>query len=168
MKHTIYNDDIDFSEESIEQAKQELKEYYEEENATDEQAEQYLYERNNADFQCECANLDKELDNPIIAIANLGLWNGRKSGYKICSKNLNEVMFVGNEDYNDIYYDGYNVCKKACHHDGTNYITFRELRPNVDVDKFTTMIYNGEYICGATLNRYTRSLRRYVKEVYGW
>lgn len=168
MIRTIYNDNIDFSEENIEQAKQTLKEYYDEEDVTDEQAEQFLYSENQADFECECSNLDKELDNRIIAIADLGLWDGRRTGYKLCSNNLNEVMFTGNEDYNHIYYDGYNVCKKACHHDGTNYITFRELRPNVDIEKFTDMLYNGEYVSKQTLNRYTKSLRKYVKEVYGW
>lgn len=51
---------------------------------------------------------------------------------------------------------------------GTNYIMFREVRPDVDIEKLFDKIYNNEPISKATLNRYTRSLRRYVKQIYGW
>lgn len=45
---------------------------------------------------------------------------------------------------------------------------FREVRPDVDIEKLCDKIYNNEPISKATLNRYTRSLRRYVKQIYGW
>lgn len=45
---------------------------------------------------------------------------------------------------------------------------FREVRPDVDIEKLFDKIYNNEPISKATLNRYTRSLRRYVKQIYGW
>lgn len=37
-----------------------------------------------------------------------------------------------------------------------------------DPEKLFDKIYNNEPISKATLNRYTRSLRRYVKQIYGW
>ena len=99
----------------------------------------------------------------------MGLWNGRCSGYAILDKNnLKEILYCGNKDFNHLYYDGFNVYKKAIHHDDTNHIMFREVRPDVDIEKLCDKIYNNEPISKATLNRYTRSLRRYVKQIYGW
>lgn len=40
--------------------------------------------------------------------------------------------------------------------------------PDVDIEKLFDKIYNNKPISKATLNRYTRSLRRYVKQIYGW
>lgn len=77
-------------------------------------------------------------------------------------------MSCGNEDYNHLYYNGFNVYKKAIHHDGTNLIMFREVKPDVNIEVLCDKIYNNEEISNATLNRYTRSLRRYIKKIYGW
>lgn len=120
-------------------------------------------------FDDEIRNLDVETEGDIIAIASMGLWHGRRLGYKILDKNnLKEVLCCGNEGFNHLYYDGFNVYKKAIHHDGTNLIMFREVRPDVNIEKLCDKIYNNEEISNATLNRYTRSLRRYVKKIYGW
>ena len=59
-------------------------------------------------FDDEFNNLDIKTENDIIAIASMGLWNGRRSGYKLLNRrNLNEIMICGNEDYNHLYYDGF-------------------------------------------------------------
>lgn len=118
------------------------------------------------DYQDTVDELDIKTDNKIIAIADLGLWNGRRSGYSMCGKNLSYCMTVGNADYNKVYFDGYNVRKKAIHHDGTNYILFREVKPNVDIDKFCDMLYNDEEVSMKTIQKYTKSLRKYVKRYY--
>lgn len=147
--HTIYNDDIDYSELSAEDM-----DYYD-----------------NDYFNDELINLKVSTEEQIIAIADIGLWNGRKQGYRVCNRLLSECLTVGNKDYNHLYYDGFNVRKTTKHHDGTNYILFREFKPglsNASKENFINKVYSGETIDNATLNRYTRSLRRYVKEVYGW
>lgn len=144
--HTIYNDDIDTSELSAEEM-----EYYD-----------FDY------FQDTLLNLKSTTDNQIICIADLGLWDGRRSAYKICNRLLSECLTVGNHDYNHLYYDGYNVRKTSVHHDGTNHYLFREIKPGVNIEKFCDMLYNNEPIDNKTLNRYTKSLRKYVKKVYGW
>ncbi len=36
--------------------------------------------------------LDIELDENIIALANLGLWNGRQYGYKDLGNNIKEIL----------------------------------------------------------------------------
>jgi len=119
-------------------------------------------------FQDECMNLDKELDGRIIAIADLGLWNGRRSAYKVGGHNLNDIMDIGNHDYIRVYFDGYNIRKTSIHHDGTNHILFREVREDRNIDNLTNLLYNGDYIPKNMINNYTRSLGRYVKDIYGW
>lgn len=128
-----------------------------------------IYSEINWSYNDELLNLNVDTEGDIIAIASMGLWNGKCSGYKILDKNnLKEILYYGNEDYNHLYYDGFNVYKDAIHHDGTNHIMFREVRPDVDIEKLFDKIYNNKPISKATLNRYTRSLRRYVKQIYGW
>ena len=119
-------------------------------------------------FIDECDNLNKELDGRILAIADLGLWNGRHDGYKILGKNLNEVMYAGNYDFIKIFSDGLDICKTSAHHDGTNHYVFREIREDRNIDNLTTMIYNGEYVSRQKLNYYTKSLVKYVNNIYGW
>lgn len=125
---------------------------------------------------CDCAeisfgdeqmNLDKRLTGRIIAIANLGLWNGRRQGYKVLGNNLNNIFGVSS-DYNEWYSDGKNVVSNQHHHDGTNHIIFRELREDRNTEKFLQEIYNGTELTPRKLAAYTRSLHPYVAKIYGW
>lgn len=166
---TIFNDDpTEFGFEEIRNtlAEEQGKELV---NIDNEDVWDRIYNEIDWSFDDEIRNLDVETKGDIIAIANMGLWHGRRLGYKILDKNnLKEVLCCGNEDYNHLYYDGFNVYKEAIHHDGTNFILFREVRPDVNIEGLCDMIYNNEDISKSTLNRYTRSLRRYVKKIYGW
>jgi hypothetical protein len=125
----------------------------------------YLYEEY---FNDEMDNLNVELDGRIIAIASLGLWNGRVSGYKIGGTNLNEIMIMGNEDYIKIWSDGYNIRKKSEHHDGTNKLLFRMIREDKNIDNLTNMIYDNKIISKNILNYYTKSIEKNVRNIYGW
>lgn len=166
---TIFNDDpaeYDFDE--IKECMIECSDY-DDEGISDEDVWDRIYSEIDWNFDDELNNLNVETEGDIIAVANMGLWYGKRTGYKLLSRrNLNEIMCCGNEDYNHLYYDGFNVYKEAIHHDGTNHIMFREVRPDVNIEKLCDMIYNNEVISRATLNKYTRSLRRYVKKIYGW
>ena len=119
-------------------------------------------------FQDEVVNLNIKTDNKIIAIANLGLWNGRKKGYKILSNNVNSILEGFGCDYIEIYADRYNIKFKGYHHDGQNYIEFREIKDNVNIDNLFNDIYEGKPISRQKLNYYTKSIRHYVADVYGW
>ena len=123
-------------------------------------------------FDDEVLNLNKTTDGMILVIADVGTWRGNFQGYKLLTERLlSNIMYAGNVNgiaYTTIYYDGHNVRKEVVHHDGTDRIMFREVRPNVNIDKLCERIYNGEYISNRTLNYYTRSLKRYVKNIYGW
>lgn len=127
----------------------------------------WMVETNAEYLNDEKINLNKKIDGEILIIANLGLWNGRKTGYKILPQNLREILYHG-DDYFEIYADGENIRARGIHHDGTNHYLYRATRPGRNVDKLLTAIYNGDEITPAALNYYTRSIYGDVAKIYGW
>lgn len=107
----------------------------------------------------------------IIAIANLGFWNGRRMGYKLLDHNVNDCLqFEESCGYAEFYCDRYNLCSTQYHHDGNHHITYREFRPNItseQADNFCWKLYEGK-ATQKDITRYTRSLKPYIKEIYGW
>lgn len=168
MKHIIYDNYEDFD--TMDNTKQQISER--QEIPIEEVTEQMVYdewgEQLDFWFSDEQENLNEQLEGDIIAIADLGLWNGRFSGYKILGNNLNEIMSFGNHDYIKIYSDGYNIRKESSHHDGTNHILFRMVRNDRNIDHFTDMIYNKKPITKNMLNYYTKSIEKNVRNIYGW
>lgn len=133
----------------------------------DEEVENWMVETNNRYLDDERVNLNIPTDGKILVIADLGLWNGRKTGYKLLNANVNSIL------YDDCYYiewysDGHNIRATAEHHDGTNYYLYREIREDRNVQHLLDAIYNGEEISRGKLNYYTKSINHYVKETYGW
>ena len=45
----------------------------------------------------ERMNLDRQIDGVVMAFADLGLWNGRRQGYKILGHNINGIFNVSEE-----------------------------------------------------------------------
>lgn len=139
-----------------------------EEDITASDIQEEIYKDIDFSFDVEECNLNKQLDGRILAIASMGLWNGRKSGYKILGNNLNEVLTSSiGCDEKEVYCDVYNVLAKGYHHDGENYVEFREIREDRNIDTLLNKIYENEPITRREINYYTRSLRPYVKQVYG-
>lgn len=112
-------------------------------------------------------NLDIPTDGRILVIADLGLWDGRRQGYKIINRNVSDILY-DEADFVEWYSDGYNIKATAYHHDGTNYYEYREIREDKNIDNLLDAIYNGEEITRRKLNYYTKSIHPYVAEVYGW
>jgi hypothetical protein len=128
----------------------------------------WMYETNAEYLMDEQLNLDKETDGRILVIADLGLWGGRKSGYKILGTNINKIFNIGGFDYAEFYGDGKDIRAKEIHHDGTNYYLYRVIREDRDIDNLLDAIYNDEEISSQKLNYYTKSLYKDVADVYGW
>ena len=128
----------------------------------------WMYETNAEYLMDEELNLDKETDGRILVIADLGLWNGRKQGYKILPYRNLKYILEYRYDYAEFYGDGKDIRAKEIHHDGTNYYLYRVIRENRDIDKLLDAIYDGEEISSQKLNYYTRSLYKDVADVYGW
>ena len=172
MKHTtIWKSYGMYSSKEVEELEQ-----YERENLKENGFDDYetvdvtdsIYESIDMSFDDETSNLYRVLDGRILAIADMGLWNGRRSGYKILGNNLNEVLTCGiGCDEKEIYCDSYNVLARGYHHDGTNYVEFRELKEDTNYDVLLEKLYNNEEVTREDVRKYTKSLRPYVKQVYG-
>ena len=127
------------------------------------------------DEYCDCdqislederMNLDIETDGEIIAIADTGLWNGRRMGYKEIGNNVKNIFDISG-DYVEWYSDGKNIKCTAHHHDGTNYIEYREIRKGKNIEKLKELIYSEE-ATPEIINKFTKSIAKYVNRVYGW
>ena len=107
------------------------------------------------------------LDRPIIVIADLGLWNGQKKGYRVLEKgNISECFRQAMHDRQKYYLDSHNLRALDAHHDGTNYMTFRVMRVGRSQQAFLDKIYSGE-VTKADISRYTESLKRYIVRALG-
>lgn len=129
---------------------------------------QYMIATHNTYLDDERYNLNKYLDGRILIIADLGLWNGRKQGYKIIDGNISNILYDNDADFIEWYADQYNIRATAHHHDGTNHYLYREIREDRNIQILLDDIYNGREISRSKLNYYTRSIRPYVAEIYGW
>lgn len=127
-----------------------------------------IYYLSNIYLDAERCNLDICLENPILVIANLGLWNGRATGYQVInSGNIKDILY-SNADYIKWYSDGHNIKCVAHHHDGTNYYEYREIKNMNTIDKLLDMLYNNITPTRRQINHYTRSIEKHVRNVYGW
>ena len=128
---------------------------------------EWMIETNDMYLDDERANLNEKADGRILVIADLGLWYGRKQGYKILGRNISEILH-DDCDYIEWYGDGYNIKATASHHDGVNYYEYRVIREDRNIQNLLDAIYNGETITRTKLNYYTKSLYPYVAKIYGW
>ena len=128
----------------------------------------WMVEMNNEYLGDEQMNLNKVVEGRILVIAGLGLWNGRKQGYKIIGNNINDIFNHGAYDDTEWYGDGYNIRCTTHHHDGTNHYLYRVIREDRNIDNLLDAIYNGEEITNSKLNYYTKSLYKDVAKIYGW
>lgn len=169
MTKLIYKSDYEYN---FEETKQDLAECREcpVEEITDDDVYEHMYFLQEMDFDAERSNLNKELDGKILCIADVGTWRGRRTGYKMLGSNLNEVIYsqVSGDSTLEVSYDGNNVIATEHHHDGTNYYTFREVREETNYENLLDKIYNQEEVSRSMLNKYTKSLRQHVKQIYGW
>lgn len=107
-------------------------------------------------------DLNIDLPNCILQIADLGLWYGRKKCYGLRGDRLKNVLKAFKYDYCKLYCDRYNLKGRDIHHDGTNHYTFRVLRKDIDPDKFMDRLKYGGGYSESTMKKYTRSLKPYV------
>ena len=131
-----------------------------------------IYDYETADeftLEDERVNLDKELGANILVIADLGLWDGRKPGYKVIGRNLKDIFNASCGDYQKIWHDPEtdDILEDDIHHDGTNHYRFREIRAGVDMEPLLDAIYNGDFT-EEDVAKYTKPLGKYVRKVYGW
>lgn len=164
-KHLIYT-----TEYNEDECRKEYEEWMEgiEESASKFTLEDYIQDVLSQNLQDEYLNLNVECGR-IIAIADLGLWNGRHSAYKLNNKGILNAIFdmVHGDDY-EIFVEGNDIKAIVHHHDGTNYITFREIRKGRNIQKICDMLYNQEEVSNRLISTYTKPLGKLVASIYGW
>lgn len=118
--------------------------------------------------------LDINAGEPIIAIADIGRWCGRVSGYKIIeSGKISDCLFStcsGGSLCTWYVNDAGDLCLDESHHDGSNYVRYRAFRPETDEDQrdeLCSKIYCGT-VTEADIAAVTSPLGGLISEVYGW
>ena len=163
-RHIIWSDDLDYDD-----WKEDLEEQYPE--LSDDERFEMMYEINNGYLDDERCNLNTQLSRPILVVGDLGLWNGRRMGYKeIESGNIRDCLY-SDTDYSTWYVDkkGDFRCD-AIHHDGTNHYLYRTYKDGVSetqIDNLKEKLY-----CGTAtrkdITRITRRLGDEIANVYGF
>lgn len=140
-----------------------------EEKLTEEEKWNIVTDNNMYFYNYERDNLDIDLNENIVILASLGLWHGRVNGVKEIGDNIKDCLYT-DCDNATWYCDGYNFCCTAYHHDGTNHYTYRVYKDGLTEEQ--KEYFKQKYMKGEAnsnfISRYTKSLRPFIKQVYGW
>ena len=140
-------------------------------DASDSELFQIMCDINDTYLDDERANLDIQLDHPILVIGNIERWNGRVSGYKeIQSGNIKDCLYA-DTDYSTWYVDRRGDLRcDAIHHDGINHYLYRTYKPKASesqIERLKEKIYDG-VATRADIDRVTQRLGDEIGKVYGW
>ncbi len=138
---------------------------------TESERESLMYELNDEYLEDERTNLNISLGMPIIVIADLGLWDGRRSGYKVIGTgNISDCLY-DDCDYLTWYVDGVGDLNcDASHHDGTNHYLYRVFRGGTTPEQMRNLeqkIYNGT-ATWKDIAGITTKIGPAIAKVYGW
>ena len=165
IKHLIWSSDVDYYRDW----KDDLAAEYP--DMSDNERMQFAYEINNDYLDDERTNLNIQMNKEIIIIADLGLWSGRKSAYKIISSGNIADCLSSDTDSNTWYLDEHGDFRcTAIHHDGTNLYLYRVFKQGVTETQITNLknkIYNGT-VTRRDITRVTERLGDEIANVYGW
>ncbi len=130
-----------------------------------------VYDLNNGYLGDERANLDIDCGDEIIVFGDIGRWNGRFDGYKfVKSGNIKDCLYA-EHDLAEWYVDrDGEFCSRQIHHDGTNYLYFRQFKRSVSYDEKQELFdkfYDGK-ATQEDIDRVTDKLGDKIAEVYGW
>lgn len=165
-RHIIWSNDLDYDDWQAD-----LEEQYPE--LSENERIELMYELNGNYLDDERYNLNIQLLRPILVVGDLGLWHGRRMGYKeIESGNIRDCLYSERDiDYSTWYVDknGDFRCD-AIHHDGTNYYLYRTYKDGVSetqIDNLKEKLYRGT-ATRADITRITRRLGDEIANVYGF
>ena len=138
---------------------------------TEDQRIALMYEINGDYLDDERVNLNIQLSQPILVIGDLGLWYGRRSGYKeIESGNIRDCLYA-DTDYSTWYVDKLGDLRcDAIHHDGTDHYLYRAYKDGVresQIDLLKDKLYRG-IATRADVTKITRRLGDDIARVYGF
>lgn len=161
----IWSSDIDLSD---------WRDFLEEENLLNAD-EEVQYE---AVYNCNYSYLEDERvnfgsidigNNEILAIADLGLWDGRRKGYKLFNS-LSDVLYNDSSCDSVEWFIERNTLKAVMyHHDGTNYIEYYLITKEDTLAKENLLrdIYMNKEIHQSRIYRNCKSVGKLIKNFYG-
>lgn len=166
-KRVLWSSEIDFDA-----WRDDYKEDYP--DATDEEIDEMINDQNYDDLVYEREILNINLPEPIIAIADLGLWDGRHTGYREIPGNIAKCfeVYSRSSDESTWYLDERNdlVCDDM-HHDGTNHYLYRTWKKTATPQQranFISKIVTGETITRRDITRLTERLGDAICAAHGW
>lgn len=112
--------------------------------------------------------LNTKLDADVVVIADLGLWNGRRSASKVIHNPYLSELLTSDCDWCDWYLDSHNFRCDATHHDGTNHYLYRIFKSSLTEEQrqnFLDKIYFGK-VTSKDITRYTKSLRPLMVNIF--
>ena len=162
-KKIIWTSEID-----VDAWREDIKEWYPSEYEDEELTDEYVYEmatRENNDTLSDVIEYEfnKDIGKPIVIIANLGLWNGRRRAWKLLNSTNLKDIFSFCEDRPTWYVEDGEIKCDDIHHDGTNHYTYRAIKDDISDWEFEEMMYEGKNV-----DELTEKLGHYVAEIYGW
>lgn len=170
-KHIIWSDIDHCTDEQIAEYREFLRESDDYSVYSDSDIHDMLMQENHDALFDERDNLDITLPQDIIAIADVGLWCGRRRGFRILGNNIKDALYSDCEMC-EWYVDSHGEFKATMmHHDGVNYITYRMLKPMSDnmLAHFMSLVLDeGSPKTKRILSRYTCRLGDCIGDVYGW
>lgn len=116
----------------------------------------------------EWDNLNCTIDGTIIAIRDVGRWDGGYRGIAEISDNLRDILqdTIASMAYYDWYIDETDdVCQVCVHHDGRNHTRYRWVE---DKDALYEMIEADWDDQDRIIEEHTHSLYPLVADIYGW
>ena len=165
--HTIWTSEI-----NIEDWRDDICEAYPDEELTDDEIYDLAWRENNDSLEDERANLNINVGDEILVLADLGLWDGRHNGFKmIHSENIADCLSGTCGDHVTWYVDALgDLWCDDTHHDGTNIYLYRAWK--TDISYAQRDYFLQKVRCGIAtrkdITRYTRKIGTYVADVYGW
>lgn len=146
----------------------------EEPELTEDQLYNRMVELNWSYLDDERNNLNIQLKERILVIAQFGLWNGHPVGYKyIQSGNIKDCLYLSEDcDYGKFFVDeaGEFRCKES-HHDGTNLLCFRVFKSDLEdeqIEELEEALYNGSDSYENLVAQLTLPIGHHIAKVYGW
>ena len=128
-----------------------------------------MYEINREDLEILRKEFDILVPNDILVIGDLGLWNGRKTGYRILKSRSLQECFYGNEDEMTWYLDENGDLRcDAIHHDGTNHYLYRVMKDVSEIEKESLLvkIYYGR-VHRSDITAMTDRIGDWIAETFG-
>lgn len=164
QKYVIWTNDVDYDDwrDDLEAGHPDM---------TEQQRIKVMYGTNNDYLDDERSNLDIKLNRDILVIADLGLWNGRRSGYKeLNSSNIRDCLY-DDGDFVTWYVDKLGDLRcDSTHHDGTNHLLYRVYKDDASNEQIENLKW--KLYCGKAtrkdITRVTRRLGDEIAAVYGW